>query len=639
MIKALPERLSMTEVTKTVLPSNGDQNATATVPAIALESVQERNATETTATETTATETTAQTTTETEVIKKTDLQRLHGIGPITEKELNEKQINTFQDIVNCDSLTLLELFGSKKCEDIIQKIKKLKKEALSYLKQSKIGISVLAHHARETREINLVNNAINTLASFNSNVLPQLNSTIAVFEEINADNENLNFWIQDDFLSLQRVKDPTTGASVIQPVDDSLGRIEHISFSYYSKNNWHTRNSYNKIYTDLILKMARVFDKMSDPKIGSEKEIHLLESRLKLFNYSPPLALAGASEAISQPTSDWTASLSKIHQMEITRELNTDLVFKGGNVLFVGDAALVGYDTLIETYLKSHLQQIKWIRKPNSSEEVNDKRQKQLSKLFKGYEEKFKTDFSKIVGLAEEKIHLIGSIDTLLEATTLDKDFLRINNEEFTWLGPLNGLFSGQAIYHIDLFISAAGRDEISNNYRLVVGDPIHPGDQYLPAFNFTKQALDQIAEELVGLGFSVYRIPLPLTYIDRRVIDQQGNIVPRKYRRKWFFASYNNALVQYTSEPQERFVWMPAYGSDFSNEYLKRTNGSSPTGNIADVQECGDWSYLKKYDDESQALWESLGFKVERLTNYIPFAELRGAVRCFSKVLSRSKF
>ena len=44
-----------------------------------------------------------------------------------------------------------------------------------------------------------------------------------------------------------------------KPVDASIGRIRHILLSLYANNDPITRNEYNKLYTDLVLKLLRPY--------------------------------------------------------------------------------------------------------------------------------------------------------------------------------------------------------------------------------------------------------------------------------------------------------------------------------------------------------------------------------------------
>ena len=176
----------------------------------------------------------------------------------------------------------------------------------------------------------------------------------------------------------------------------------------------------------------------------------------------------------------------------------------------------------------------------------------------------------------------------------------------------------------MDLFITPAGLDK-SGRFQLIIGDPVFEDPYYFPLFYWTKRSVDAIVDYLntkyTGL-FTIYRNPLPLTYVDEKLED--GHL-----ERSWFFASLNNCIVQYTPDKHNRYVWMPKYSSDYSDEIVNLQQNGTP-------EFAGDWSYLWEYEQITKALWESLGFRVIKLTNYLSLAMLRGAVRCITKVLYR---
>ena len=107
-----------------------------------------------------------------------------------------------------------------------------------------------------------------------------------------------------------------------------------------------------------------------------------------------------------------------------------------------------------------------------------------------------------------------------------------------------------QPIFHIDMFLTLAGRDT-DGRYIVLVGDPKLAADlikQELPS-HALGYAFDDIAEQLVDHGFRVIRNPLPLTYDD----DEQNHV------RHWYYASSNNALVEIDEKSKK--VWLPTYG------------------------------------------------------------------------------
>lgn len=415
-------------------------------------------------------------------------------------------------------------------------------------------------------------------------------------------------------------------AKYFVPVDDSVGKIGKLALSFYSGQNEDTRNSYAKIYTDLIIKLARVYEKQDPPlhitvinpdndpiilnkvhdaiatlaEFAGEMILNRDSIRFNLLNPSQNglpywiqdyfLAFqsrernAGLIRIIENATgklNDNDAANSIFRSLNQKPNLKlqldaSDLPFEGGNILFVGDYALVGYDNL-----------------------------RRRNRTFIE-EEDFIDSFSKLTGIPEKKIILLGTEKHPNDA---------ILNGWFTWLSSS----TKQPIFHLDTFITPAGTEVDSHGekkYRLLIGDPICHYHVYPKALNYTKKYIEHFIEILSTYSvFSIYRNPLPLTYID---INK---------KRKWFFASYNNCLVQFTEDSNKKnnFVFLPTYGGDYSNEYsgYKNTRG-------------GDWSELNLFDQYNKSIWESLGFQVISLTNYLPLAEHRGAVRCITNVLQR---
>jgi len=155
-----------------------------------------------------------------------------------------------------------------------------------------------------------------------------------------------------------------------------------------------------------------------------------------------------------------------------------------------------------------------------------------------------------------------------------------------------------QPIFHIDMFISLAGRDT-QGKYRVLVGSPQMAADllgEELPD-GAMQDAFDNIARGLSRRGFTVIRNPLPLIYDD----DDTEKV------RVWYFASGNNVLCQ--DNPKK--VWIPTYGH-------------------------GDWAKLSKIDRENAKIWNSLGYGVKLLPNCHIFAAKLGAAHCITKCLAR---
>jgi hypothetical protein len=169
--------------------------------------------------------------------------------------------------------------------------------------------------------------------------------------------------------------------------------------------------------------------------------------------------------------------------------------------------------------------------------------------------------------------------------------------EEVLHFGNANGTL--QPLFHIDMFISLAGRVG-GGPYTVLVGDPQLAADtlgEPLPE-GAMQDVFDDIARGLGELGFNVIRSPLPLAYDD----DDSTRT------RYWYFATGNNVLTQDTPKK----VWIPTYGH-------------------------GPWAKLAATDDAIRRIWEGLSFEVEMLPDFHPFAANLGAAHCIKKYLARS--
>lgn len=159
---------------------------------------------------------------------------------------------------------------------------------------------------------------------------------------------------------------------------------------------------------------------------------------------------------------------------------------------------------------------------------------------------------------------------------------------------------TGQPIFHIDAFVTLAGRHE-DGRYNLLVGDPTMATTALsteLPDFAL-QRAFDDIAEQLDQAEFNVVRNPLPLAYHDNHLTKT----------RYWYFATSNNALVEI--DGSNKNVWLPTYGH-------------------------GRWSQLTKTDRLNESIWQNLGFNTFLLGDHHPFAMNLGATHCLAKCLVR---
>lgn len=171
--------------------------------------------------------------------------------------------------------------------------------------------------------------------------------------------------------------------------------------------------------------------------------------------------------------------------------------------------------------------------------------------------------------------------------------------QEILYFGNHKGTV--QPLFHIDMFISLVGRNDSNGKYQLMVADPKMAAEileeeiiegSMIDVFN-------DIADGLEEQGFEIIRNPMPLVYDDD---DSEKT-------RYWYFATGNNVLLQ----DKPKTVWIPTYGH-------------------------GNWKKLEKTDSKNVEIWESLGFTVNQLPNFHPFAANLGAAHCITKYLGRNE-
>ncbi len=427
-----------------------------------------------------------------------------------------------------------------------------------------------------------------------------------------------------------------------RPLNDSNGRILCIAINYPSPNEFKDRkgrNAYNKIYTDLVFKLMDTFNDL----YGEENKLKLLTvspfeigssfegtlSKLEDVN-SSILTLSGfindqekgkikavfqgdrtqpemwlqdrmiiaINETGKYNMKIWVpnevdykdaTAYSLIEKWEdfgladscLTAETHSYSRLVGGNVLFVGDYVLVGADNI------------------NSDKET---------------EEDLKQFFSKNFNIDPENVIILRNQQKESIKGCLPKEnvFIPLNSGSFQ---PLN---------HLDLFITPLGKDKFKNDV-LVIGKPINLFNIDTGIFKHIEEGIEHfiriIRNKMEG-HVSIYRNPMPLIYIDQKNKDSED-----RYSRYWCIAPYNNSIIQFTKvDSDKNVIWMPTYGKDMSNEYADKKNGIK----------AGNWEDLKYYDDENERIFTNLGFKVVRLTNYLPFLIKRGGPRCLTKVLVR---
>lgn len=255
------------------------------------------------------------------------------------------------------------------------------------------------------------------------------------------------------------------------------------------------------------------------------------------------------------------------------------LYFQGGNILIGDDFFFVGAD-----YPAKSLDYIKQVIVPDPGETPVAT----VRRLYRTY-----LDSSK-------DLYYVGSsipVPAQLKRTIV------IDGQQ--WIETLyagNHAGTTQPLFHIDMFITLAGRDG-AGKYQVFVGDPSLAAEALgIPLWPHAMQGVfDNISQYLESLGFRVLRNPLPLAYIDD----------PSTKQRTWYFATSNNALVQILPSGGKS-VWLPAYGF-------------------------GGWQALTTTDQINVKAWEAIGFKATLLSDFHPFAENLGAVHCIKKYLART--
>ena len=271
------------------------------------------------------------------------------------------------------------------------------------------------------------------------------------------------------------------------------------------------------------------------------------------------------------------------------------LSFQGGNVLIGDDFVLMGRDYLDETIqLAQDHRPIEGFPLMGTAEE----------------QEAFARGLYPAILDPSRTFHFLESSPENRPSPGIEE----INGE--LWLNDVTGGRGvRQPIFHIDMFISLAGRATPDGPYRVLVGDP-GEADRILgwesPTHNLQSE-YDAIAGQLEGLGFEVLRSPLllvtALTRAPRRVQVGEDQFVDVAGVAEWYHATSNNCLVEIDDERHR--VWLPTYGQ-------------------------GAWPELAPVDARHREIWEELGFEVTQLGDFHHFARSLGALHCIKKYLAR---
>lgn len=389
-------------------------------------------------------------------------------------------------------------------------------------------------------------------------------------------------------------------------VPSADGALEAMIFTIPSYVFKYDDNPLWKVYQDLFLKLPAYTElNLLVPQDGvTQKQLeawfsengmlervifHQVPEAIKILvwaedDYEVVQDLADSSYYIVQPHShrraadDYTGYfLSK--SLGIDR-VKVPLYFEGGNLLVGDDFFFVGADYLVDSMLD-----LKDILLPDNSTMATE----ELTRLFNCYLDH------------KRQLRIVGS---LLYVPQEEDQELEMDGEKWTeTLHNKNIEGTVQPLFHIDMFVTLAGRNQ-AGKYQVLVGDTRMAAQvlgEELANYG-VPDVFDDVAALLERQGFEVIRNPLPVTYVDN----------PEEKTRKWYYATSNNAIVEIKSDT-EKTVWLPTYGH-------------------------GNWEYLQKTDEANKLVWEKLGFSVIQLEDFNPLAEKSGSLHCIKKYLRRGQ-
>ncbi|KAF3888950.1 MULTISPECIES: hypothetical protein [Nostocales] len=386
-------------------------------------------------------------------------------------------------------------------------------------------------------------------------------------------------------------------------VSTAHGPLKHILFCYpaYASGEF----SYKQVYEDLFRKLPKTtqFTILTHPSVTNDLLAALDSTHasdrstiVEAPDFLNFLVWAEDPYVVVQDTSttEGTSFLVEPHVFrrsgdaaiaELVAEatnlqsIQSPLYFQGGNVLIGDDFVFIGTDYPEET--KKLIEEVGNIVVPEDVENIDEFVKNLYIKTFD----------------SNRQLIYIG---TELPVPQPQERPITIDGEEWTE-EIYTGTGKKQPIFHIDMFISLAGRSS-SGKYRLLVGSPTY-ADQILgqePVDHSLGEIFDDVAKTLEARGFEVIRNPMPLTYVD--LVDIKV--------RTWYYATANNCLIEIDANSGNS-VWLPTYGH-------------------------GDWADLAPIDAENKRIWEELDFKVYELTDFHPFVQNLGSVHCIKKYLER---
>jgi len=202
----------------------------------------------------------------------------------------------------------------------------------------------------------------------------------------------------------------------------------------------------------------------------------------------------------------------------------------------------------------------------------------------------------------------------------LDKIIITKNGQQYKhsmyqWRG------TEQPIFHIDVFMTLLGRDE-EGKQLILVGEPVEGFDksdlddktleianvQLEDAKKRISECIRKLEKDLkkYNVEYKILRNPLPLTYYTYGL------------ETSWYWASYNNCLVEITGAGQKT-AWLPSYHNP---SFHKNSH----------------WEYLKKCDLKNTKIFRENGFTTYLFNNDFHFlASRNGSLHCMTKCLNRS--
>jgi len=295
------------------------------------------------------------------------------------------------------------------------------------------------------------------------------------------------------------------------------------------------------------------------------------------------------------------------------RAAQAPLVFQGGNCLIGDDFWLLGTDYYADT-----ISLVQGGRPPVAVPDGAD-----LDAFVRGL-------FHDYVDASRE-LHLVGTRRPIAVRDFVGRREGPPDQPEWFLDLPSDGVGAYQPIFHIDMFVTLAGRR--GDRFTMLVGDPSMADSMLGTRSPYgLADAYDQIARTFAGAGMDVVRNPLvhrptrgrSFSVAELRRIGEGDAALLQAVAeltasgadddtavtvRSWHHVTWNNCLVE-DSATAGRHVYLPTYGAGAPD--------------------------LAALDAHMATLWEGLGFTVHRLADFGSFARRQGVVHCIKKYLRR---